>query len=130
MYATRRKARCPICAVCARKNAAQPSCTVAAVLDRTATAMGGRELRRWLHRPLRDRRTVELRLQAIGTLIDKGLHGPLHDLLAHVGDVERGLARVALKTARPRDLAQLREALARLPDLQRLLAGLDSPALQ
>ena len=65
----------------------------------------------------------------IGTLIDKGLHGPLHDLLAHVGDVERGLARVALKTARPRDLAQLREALARLPDLQRLLAGLDSPAL-
>jgi DNA mismatch repair protein MutS len=104
-------------------------CTVAAVLDRTATAMGGRELRRWLHRPLRDRRTVELRLQAIGTLIDKGLHGPLHNLLAHVGDVERGLARVALKTARPRDLAQLREALARLPDLQRLLAGLDSPAL-
>src|SRR5262245_15345012 len=107
----------------------RPDCTVAAVLDRTATAMGGRELCRWLHRPLRDRRTVELRLQAIGTLIDKGLHGALHDLLAHVGDVERGLARVALKTARPRDLAQLREALARLPDLQRLLAGLDSPAL-
>jgi DNA mismatch repair protein MutS len=107
----------------------RPDCTVAAVLDRTATAMGGRELRRWLHRPLRDRRTIELRLQGIGTLIDKGLHGPLHDVLAHVGDVERGLARIALKTARPRDLAQLREALARLPDLQRLLAGLDSPAL-
>jgi len=107
----------------------RPDCTVAAVLDRTATAMGGRELRRWLHRPLRDRRTVELRLQAIGTLIDKGLHGALHDVLAHVGDVERGLARIALKTARPRDLAQLREALARLPDLQGLLAGLDSPAL-
>src|SRR5688572_15352243 len=104
-------------------------CTVAAVLDRTATAMGGRELRRWLHRPLRDRRPVELRLHAIGALIDKGAHGALHDLLADVGDVERGLARVALKTARPRDLAQLREALARLPDLQRLLAGLDSPAL-
>jgi DNA mismatch repair protein MutS len=107
----------------------RPDCTVAAVLDRTATAMGGRELRRWLHRPLRDRRPVELRLQAIGALIDKGLHGDLHDVLAHVGDVERGLARVALKTARPRDLAQLREALARLPELQRLLAGIDSPAL-
>jgi len=107
----------------------RPDCTLAAVLDRTATAMGGRELRRWLHRPLRDRRTIELRLQAIGTLIDKGLQGALHDLLAHVGDVERGLGRVALKTARPRDLAQLREALARLPELQRLLAGLDSPAL-
>jgi DNA mismatch repair protein MutS len=107
----------------------RPDCTVAAVLDRTATAMGGRELRRWLHRPLRERRTIELRLQAIGALIDKGVHGALHDVLAHVGDVERGLARIALKTARPRDLAQLREALAHLPDLQRLLAGLDSPAL-
>ncbi|HJY42011.1 MAG TPA: DNA mismatch repair protein MutS, partial [Steroidobacteraceae bacterium] len=107
----------------------RPDCTLAAVLDRTATAMGGRELRRWLHRPLRDRRPVELRLQAIGALIDKGLHGDLHDVLAHVGDVERGLARVALKTARPRDLAQLREALARLPELQRLLAGIDSPGL-
>jgi DNA mismatch repair protein MutS len=107
----------------------RPDCTLAAVLDRTATAMGGRELRRWLHRPLRDRRPIELRLQAIGALIDKGLHGDLHDVLAHVGDVERGLARVALKTARPRDLAQLREALARLPELQRLLAGIDSPGL-
>ncbi|HEV8334578.1 MAG TPA: DNA mismatch repair protein MutS, partial [Steroidobacteraceae bacterium] len=107
----------------------RPDCTVAAVLDRTATAMGGRELRRWLHRPLRDRQPVELRLHAIGALIDKGLHGALHDVLAHVGDVERGLARVALKTARPRDLAQLREALSKLPELQRLLAGNDSPAL-
>ena len=108
----------------------RPDCTLAAVLDRTATAMGGRELRRWLHRPLRDRRPVELRLQAIGALIDNGLHGALHDVLAHVGDVERGLARVALKSARPRDLAQLRQALARLPELQRLLAAIDSPALQ
>jgi DNA mismatch repair protein MutS len=108
----------------------RPDCTVAAVLDRTATAMGGRELRRWLHRPFRDRRPIELRLQAIGALIDKGLHGALHGVLAHVGDVERGLARVALKTARPRDLAQLREALGRLPELQRLLAGVDSPELQ
>jgi DNA mismatch repair protein MutS len=107
----------------------RPDCTLAAVLDRTATAMGGRELRRWLHRPLRDRQPVELRLHAIGALIDKGLHGDLHDVLAHVGDVERGLARVALKTARPRDLAQLREALSKLPELQRLLAGIDSPAL-
>lgn len=108
----------------------RPDCTLAAVLDRTATAMGGRELRRWLHRPLRDRRTIELRLQAIGALIDKDVHGALHDLLSHVGDVERGLARIALKSARPRDLAQLREALARLPELQGLLAGIDSPALQ
>jgi DNA mismatch repair protein MutS len=108
----------------------RPDCTVAAVLDHTATAMGGRELRRWLHRPLRDRRPVELRLQAIGALIDHARHPAIHELLCHVGDIERGLARVALKSARPRDLAQLRDALGRLPQLQELLGDLDSPLLR
>jgi DNA mismatch repair protein MutS len=108
----------------------RPECTVAAVLDQTATAMGGRELRRWLHRPLRDRGAVELRLQAITTLIERALYTPLHDVLNHVGDIERGLARVALKSARPRDLAQLRDALGRLPELQQLLDGVDSPLLR
>ena len=108
----------------------RPDCTVAAVLDHTATAMGGRELRRWLHRPLRERRTVELRLNAVSALIDQGLHVSVHELLRHVGDIERGLARVALKTARPRDLAQLRDALARLPTLQQILSPSDSPLLR
>jgi DNA mismatch repair protein MutS len=108
----------------------RPDCTVSAVLDQTATAMGGRELRRWLNRPLRDRGAVELRLQAISTLIDRALYTSLHDLLNHVGDIERGLARVALKSARPRDLAQLRDALGRLPELQQLLGNIDSPLLR
>jgi len=108
----------------------RPECTVAAVLDQTATAMGGRELRRWLHRPLRERRAVELRLNAIGTFIDGSLYAPVHDLLQQVGDIERGLARVALKSARPRDLAQLRDALGKLPDLQQLLARVDAPLLR
>ena len=107
----------------------RPECTVAAVLDETATAMGARELRRWLHRPLRNRHSVELRLAAISALIDQSAYAPLHDLLQHVGDIERALGRVALKSARPRDLAQLREALARLPELQALLANEDSPLL-
>lgn len=108
----------------------RPECTVAAVLDHTATAMGGRELRRWLHRPLREKRTIELRLSAVGALIESALSAPLHDTLTHVGDIERGLARVALKSARPRDLAQLRDALARLPDLQQMLANEDAPLLR
>jgi DNA mismatch repair protein MutS len=107
----------------------RPECTLAAVLDQTATAMGARELRRWLHRPLRDRHTIEFRLAAIGALIDHGLHSSLHDLLQHVGDIERALGRIALKSARPRDLAQLREALSRLPELQNVLAQEDSPLL-
>jgi DNA mismatch repair protein MutS len=108
----------------------RPDCTVAAVLDHTATAMGGRELRRWLHRPLRDRHAIELRLQAVSALINDGVHIALHDLLSLVGDIERGLARVALKSARPRDLAQLRDALGRLPDVQRILSHVDSPLAQ
>jgi DNA mismatch repair protein MutS len=108
----------------------RPECTVSAVLDHTATAMGGRELRRWLHRPLRDRKTVELRLAAIGSLIDSSLHQPLHELLQSVGDIERILGRVALRSARPRDLAQLRVALTRLPNLQELLNRNDSPLIR
>ncbi|HVF17227.1 MAG TPA: DNA mismatch repair protein MutS, partial [Steroidobacteraceae bacterium] len=107
----------------------RPDCTVAAVLDQTATAMGGRELRRWLHRPLRDRRSIELRLNAIGAFIDRALYAPVHELLQNVGDIERGLARVALKSARPRDLAQLRDAIGRLPELQKLLEPVDAPLL-
>jgi DNA mismatch repair protein MutS len=107
----------------------RPECTVAGILDRTATAMGGREFRRWLHRPLRDRHSIELRLDAVGTLIDQQLYEPTLDCLRQVGDIERGLARVALKSARPRDLAQLRTALGLLPALQALFAGQDSPLL-
>ena len=88
--------------------------TLVGVLDRTATAMGGRELRRWIQRPLRGVEPRSLRLQAIETLIDAGAHSPLHSLLRKVGDVERILARVALRSARPRDLSQLREALGNL----------------
>ena len=108
----------------------RPDSTLIGVMDRTATAMGGRELRRWIQRPLRGREPRALRLQAIETLIDTGLHAPLHGLLRRVGDVERILARVALRSARPRDLSQLREALGCLPELQAMLAAVDAPLLQ
>ena len=88
--------------------------TLIGVLDRTATAMGGRELRRWIQRPLRGTEPRALRLQAIEALIEPGRTSDLHALLRRVGDVERILARVALRSARPRDLAQLRDS-ARLP---------------
>jgi DNA mismatch repair protein MutS len=103
--------------------------TLFAVLDRSATAMGSRELRRWLQRPLRARRPRELRLQAIEWLQESGCEAGLHALLRRVGDVERILARVALRSARPRDLGQLRTALDCLPELQALLADVDSPRL-
>jgi DNA mismatch repair protein MutS len=104
--------------------------TLVGVLDHTATSMGGRELRRWVQRPLRSRAQRELRLQAVESILDAAGHQPLHQLLRRVGDVERILARVALRSARPRDLAQLREAIGCLPELQDLLKVLDSPLVQ
>jgi len=103
--------------------------TLTGVLDRTATPMGGRELRRWLQRPLRDRPTRELRLQAIDALLESRADTSLHDVLRTVGDVERILARVALRSARPRDLGQLRVALGSLPRVAEAVAGLDAPLI-
>ncbi len=104
--------------------------TLAGVLDHTATAMGSRLLRRWIHRPLRDRRVLRMRHHVIQTLLDEHAYSALHDHLRGIGDIERILARVALRSARPRDLTTLRAALGQLPELQRHLAPLDSPRLR
>jgi len=112
-----------------RSLSGQPQHTLAGLLDRTATAMGSRLLRRWLSRPLRDHAAVGARHDAVGELIAQRAQAPLHETLAGIGDVERILARIALKSARPRDLAGLRDALACLPQLQALLAALAAPLL-
>ncbi|MBK5930072.1 DNA mismatch repair protein MutS [Halochromatium salexigens] len=103
--------------------------TLAGIMDRTATAMGARLLRRWINRPLRDRRALGERHQAIEALLGAGAFEALREELAAIGDLERILARVALGSARPRDLAALREALARLPALHADLGMAESPRL-
>jgi DNA mismatch repair protein MutS len=103
--------------------AGKPELTLAGVFDRTATAMGGRLLRRWLHRPLRDHEVLRFRYQAVSILLDGAKHVAIGELLRSVGDLERILARVALRSARPRDLTQLRAALATLPTLRNTLAN-------
>lgn len=104
--------------------------TLAGVLDRCRSPMGSRLLRRWIQRPLRDSEVLRGRYQAVGTLIDTRLTAGLQDTLQGVGDVERILSRVALRTARPRDLRQLQSALASLPQLRQAVCGVDSPLLQ
>ena len=103
--------------------------TLVGVLDRTATTMGGRLLRRWLQRPLRDQELLKQRHRCIERLRDDNLHEDLHGLLRGIADIERILARIALKSARPRDLAGLRDSLGALPALQQQLAGTDDPLL-
>ncbi|NGX15256.1 DNA mismatch repair protein MutS [Wenzhouxiangella sp. XN24] len=103
--------------------------TLLGVLDETVTPMGSRLLRRWLTRPLRDREILEGRHEAIERLLLDGDPPGMREVLRGIGDLERILARVALRSARPRDLAGLREGLARLPALRTALAGTHAPRL-
>jgi len=109
--------------------AGKPELTLAGVFDRTATAMGGRMLRRWLHRPLRDRDTLRARYHAVATLMEAAQHSAVAEPLKAIGDLERIVARIALRSARPRDLTQLRAALAVLPQLHHILGATSSPLL-
>jgi DNA mismatch repair protein MutS len=104
--------------------------TLLGVLDSTITPMGGRLLRRWLHRPLRDRRVLGERHHAVTTLIDARAEDELRKEFRALGDIERILSRIALRSARPRDLSTLRDGLAMLPAVRGILAPLDSPRLQ
>jgi DNA mismatch repair protein MutS len=103
--------------------------TLLGVLDRTITPMGARALRRWLHRPLRDHALLRNRYQAIESLIGLRRFEPLREILRGIGDLERILSRVALRSARPRDLSTLRDGLLAAPGLRNTLAGSDSPLL-
>ena len=103
--------------------------TLAGVMDRCQSPMGSRLLRRWIQRPLRDASRLKARYQVIETLITAGATAELQDRVDGIGDVERILSRVALRSARPRDLRQLAEALSRLPELRQQLDTLESPLL-
>lgn len=103
--------------------------TLSAVLDKCVTAMGSRLLKRWIHQPIRDRRKLLQRQHIIGALLEQDLVAELQPYLHQIGDMERILARVALRSARPRDLTRLRTALAQLPSIRQILENQTSPNL-
>ncbi|MDI6440260.1 DNA mismatch repair protein MutS [Cronobacter dublinensis] len=102
--------------------------TLASVLDCTVTPMGSRMLKRWLHMPVRDTNVLRNRQQAIVALMEYS--ADIQPVLRQVGDLERILARLALRTARPRDLARMRHAFQQLPTLSTLLADIDADYVQ
>lgn len=104
--------------------------TLISVLDHTATSMGSRLLRRWLHKPLRDRHTLTQRHQTVAALLQQYHFENIHSCLRGVGDIERIASRIAIGTARPRDLSTLRSSLATLPQLHELLQAIQSPQTQ
>ncbi len=111
-------------------NEQSPQNSLLSIINFCSTAMGHRELTRWIQKPLRDQDRVRQRHHAVASLLDNHEFETLGDHLAEIGDIERILARVALLSARPRDLSTLASSLQILPTLQQQLAKLDSPLLQ
>ncbi|HFE39034.1 MAG TPA: DNA mismatch repair protein MutS [Gammaproteobacteria bacterium] len=103
--------------------------TLAQLFDATATSMGGRLLRRWLNRPIRCHQTLSQRYQAIEHLVYNHQYTDLQVPLKQIGDIERILARIALKSARPRDLAVLRDSLQQVPNILQLIEKLEGAEL-
>jgi DNA mismatch repair protein MutS len=96
------------------------------VLDETATAMGGRMLKRWMGAPLMDRERIQDRLEKVAGLKEKDLaRKEIRDTLRQVRDLERLAARISLGVANARDLVALRESLNFLPRVRTLLSPLE-----
>ena len=104
--------------------------TLVSLMDKCAGPMGARLLRRWLHGPITDRQAVANRQLAVEELIERIDQPAVHKLLRQCGDIERILTRIALNSARPRDLVRLREALHCLPAIENHLNSAQSPVLQ
>lgn len=110
-------------------NEQNPQNSLLGIVNYCRSAMGHRELARWIQKPLRDQGRIRQRHQAVASLMHNHEHDRLSELLGEIGDVERILARIALLSARPRDLSTLSMTLQKLPELQACLAELDSPLL-
>lgn len=96
--------------------------TLRHLMDKTATAMGSRLMQSWLNRPLRDHGVLNQRYDAVSTLGNNAIYSDFADTLRSFGDCQRILARIALRTARPRDLSILRDSLNLLPKLKKDLS--------
>jgi DNA mismatch repair protein MutS len=105
--------------------------TLCSLLDTCCTTMGSRLLRHWLHHPPRDAAFAQARQQAIGALLDAPPQASLDSLrsaLRQISDIERITGRLALLSARPRDLSSLRDTFIALPELRAQLSAVTQAA--
>ena len=102
--------------------------TLISVIDSTCTPMGRRLLSRWVNRPLRERSELRTRQELVGSFIEQFRFEKIRELIKGFGDLERIFARLGLRTARPRDLTTMRESLSLLPELQKYLQDINTPA--
>ncbi|WWO98612.1 MAG: DNA mismatch repair protein MutS [Candidatus Dasytiphilus stammeri] len=102
--------------------------TLSSILDNTATPMGSRMLKRWLHRPTRDIHIINSRQASIELL--QTITSDIKTILRQIGDFERIIARLALRSAKPRDFARIRNIFKHLPKIHHLLVTLQSDFIQ
>ena len=104
--------------------------TLVSILDETETPMGGRRLRAWLVRPLRDVDRIQHRLDAVGAFVeDRSLRDDLRETLGQMGDLERLAGKVATGRASPSDLIEIKRTLRVLPEVKERLQDAAHPAL-
>jgi DNA mismatch repair protein MutS len=104
--------------------------TLISVLDQTSTSMGGRLLSRWLNKPLKDQTVLRNRHQSVECLIDSYGYEDIKPMLRQIGDIERIVSRIALGSARPRDLSTLRNSLTIVPQLHETIDPIDFTYIQ
>lgn len=111
----------------------ETSPTLLSLLDTCSTSMGSRLLRHWLHHPLKDYTILQHRLDSVAKLIETAeMAAPyvgIREHLKRIADIERITARIALKSARPRDLSSLRDSLTYLPEIAMMATSVASEHL-
>jgi len=113
-----------------RNNSDRSEASLLNILDMTMTVMGSRLLKRWLYQPIRDHQHLQLRHDAVENFLTNQKYIEIRESLNAICDIERIITRVALNSARPRDLVQLRNSLHSLPELNEHLLAIDSPRIQ
>lgn len=101
------------------------------VLDKTRTAMGARNLRKWIEQPLIDKAEIEKRLNAVQELKENAIsREEIREYLSPVYDLERLISRITYQTANPRDMIAFQSSLSMLPHIRYILSDMNSPLLR
>ncbi|MEZ3433099.1 MAG: DNA mismatch repair protein MutS [Lachnospiraceae bacterium] len=101
------------------------------VLDKTKTAMGARNLRKWIEQPLIHKKEIEKRLDAVEELKENAIsREEIREYLSPVYDLERLVSRITYQTANPRDMISFQSSLSMLPHIKYILSEMKSPLLK
>jgi len=100
------------------------------VMDKTNTAMGGRQLRKWIEQPLIDKKAIEKRLDSVEELLNNlTLHEDLKDALKEIYDIERLVGKISSKSVNAKELISLKNSIEKIPAVKNILFSFKSNLL-